>query len=152
MNLKTTFAKRSTAFAVISRIAAAVLVATLWWAPSSARIALAIYCYSGDPPAVYQACLAYNQGIGRQVNNQQQLQNIQSQINNAVSQINAIDTLISNLKAQIAAQQALISQTQATIDDLSRQIRFGEAKLVQLEADTAVRDQLLNQRIRYVDD
>jgi len=152
MNLKTTFAKRSGAFAVISRIAAAVLVATLWLAPSSARIALAIYCYSGDPPAVYQACLAYNQGIGQQVNNQQQLQNIQSQINNAVSQINAIDTLISNLKAQIAAQQALISQTQATIDDLSRQIRFGEANLVQLEADTAVRDQLLNQRIRYVDD
>jgi len=152
MNLKITFAKRSGALPVISRIAAAVLLATLLWAPSSARNASAIYCYSGDPPAVYQACLNYNQGIGQQVNNQQQLQNIQSQINNAVAQMNAIDTLISNLKAQIAAQQALIAQTQATIDDLSRQIRFGEANLVQLEADTAVRDQLLNQRLRYVDD
>jgi len=122
------------------------------WAPSSARLASAIYCYAGDPPAVYQACVAYNQGIGQQVNNQQQLQSIQAQINNVVGQMNAIDSLIANLKTQIAAQQALIAQTQAAIDGLSRQIRFGDANLVRLEADVAVRDQLLSQRIRYVDD
>jgi murein DD-endopeptidase MepM/ murein hydrolase activator NlpD len=111
----------------------------------------AIYCYPGDPPAVYQACLAYNGGIGQQVNNQNQLQNIQANINNVLTQINAIDTLISNLKNQIAAQQALIAQTQAAIDDLNRQIRFGEANLTRLVASTSVRDELLNQRLRYID-
>jgi murein DD-endopeptidase MepM/ murein hydrolase activator NlpD len=111
----------------------------------------AIYCYSGDPPAVYQACLAYNGGIGQQVNNQNQLQNIQANINNALTQINAIDTLIANLKTQIAAQQALIAQTQAAIDDLNMKIRFGEANLTRLVASTSVRDELLNQRLRYID-
>src|ERR1700682_4050500 len=111
----------------------------------------AIYCYPGDPPAVYQACVAYNGGIGQQVNNQNQLQNIQSKINSVLLQINAIDTLINNLKNQIAAQQALIAQTQVAIDDLNRQIRFGEADLTRLGAHNSVRDELLNQRLRYID-
>jgi murein DD-endopeptidase MepM/ murein hydrolase activator NlpD len=133
------------------RIFAAVAIATLSWVPLSIQPVSAIYCYSGDPPAVYQACLAYNNGIGQQVNNQNQLQNIQSKINDAVAQINAIDTLIANLKNQIAAQQALIAQTQSAIDDLNRQIRFGEADLTRLVANTSVRDELLNQRLRYID-
>jgi murein DD-endopeptidase MepM/ murein hydrolase activator NlpD len=130
---------------------AAVAIATLSWMPQSVQTVSAIYCYPGDPPAVYQSCLAYNSGIGQQVNNQNQLQNIQSHINNVVLQINAIDTLISNLKNQIAAQRALIAQTQATIDDLNKQIRFGEADLTRLTAHTSVRDELLNQRLRYID-
>src|SRR5487761_503645 len=133
------------------RFFAALAIATLSWVPLSVQPVSAIYCYSGDPPAVYQACLAYNGGIGQQVNNQNQLQSIQSHINNAVYQINAIDTLISNLKHQIAAQQALITQTQSAIDDLNRQIRFGEADLTRLVANTSVRDELLNQRLRYID-
>jgi murein DD-endopeptidase MepM/ murein hydrolase activator NlpD len=133
------------------RIFAALAIATLSWVPLSAQPVSAIYCYSGDPPAVYQACLAYNNGIGQQVNNQNQLQNIQSKINSAIYQINAIDTLINNLKNQIAAQQALIAQTQTAIDDLNRQIRFGEANLTRLVANTSVRDELLNQRLRYID-
>ncbi len=133
------------------RFLAALAIATLSWIPLSVQPVSAIYCYSGDPPAVYQACLAYNGGIGQQVNNQNQLQNIQSNINNALTQINAIDTLINNLKQQIAAQEALIAQTQAAIDDLNRQIRFGEANLTRLVASTSVRDQLLNERLRYID-
>ena len=133
------------------RFLAALAIATLSWIPLSVHPVAAIYCYSGDPPAVYQACLAYNGGIGQQVNNQNQLQNIQSNINNALTQINAIDTLINNLKQQIAAQEALIAQTQAAIDDLNRQIRFGEANLTRLVASTSVRDQLLNERLRYID-
>jgi murein DD-endopeptidase MepM/ murein hydrolase activator NlpD len=133
------------------RFLAALAIATLSWIPLSVQPVSAIYCYPGDPPAVYQACLAYNGGIGQQVNNQNQLQNIQSKINSALTQINAIDTLISNLKSQIAAQQALIAQTQAAIDDLNRQIRFGEANLTRLVASTSVRDELLNQRLRYID-
>ena len=133
------------------RFLAALAIATLSWIPLSVQPVSAIYCYSGDPPAVYQACLAYNGGIGQQVNNQNQLQNIQANINNALTQINAIDTLINNLKNQIAAQQALIAQTQAAIDDLNRQIRFGEANLTRLVASTSVRDELLNQRLRYID-
>src|ERR1700686_3042253 len=133
------------------RFLAALAIATLSWIPLSVQPVSAIYCYSGDPPAVYQACLAYNNGIGQQVNNQNQLQNIQSKINSAIYQINAIDTLINNLKNQIAAQQALIAQTQTAIDDLNRQIRFGEANLTRLVANTSVRDELLNQRLRYID-
>lgn len=151
MDLEPEFAKRAGSLRLISRIAAAILLASLVWAPTGTRSASAIYCYAGDPPAVYQACIAYNQGIGQQVNNQQQLQNIQSQINNAVAQINAIDTFIANLNKQIAAQQVLIAQTQATIDDLSREIRFGEADLTRLRANMSVRDELLNQRLRYID-
>jgi murein DD-endopeptidase MepM/ murein hydrolase activator NlpD len=133
------------------RIFAALAIATLSWIPMSVQPVSALYCYPGDPPAVYQACLAYSGGIGQQVNNQNQLQNIQSKINGVLGQINAIDTLISNLKNQIAAQQALIAQTQSAIDDLNRQIRFGEANLTRLVANTSVRDELLNQRLRYID-
>jgi len=133
------------------RIFAAVAIATLSWVPLSVQPVSALYCYPGDPPAVYQACLAYSGGIGQQVNNQNQLQNIQGKINGVLGQINAIDTLIGNLKNQIAAQQALIAQTQAAIDDLNRQIRFGEANLTRLVANTSVRDELLNQRLRYID-
>ena len=133
------------------RLIAALALASLAAIPLSVQPVAAIYCYPGDPPAVYQACLAYNGGIGQQVNNQNQLQNIQANINNVLTQINAIDTLIGNLKSQIAAQQALIAQTQAAIDDLNRQIRFGEANLARLVASTSVRDELLSQRLRYID-
>ena len=134
-----------------TRVAAAIAIAGLVAIPLSVQPVAAIYCYPGDPPAVYQACVAYNGGIGQQVNNQNALQNIQAKINSALYQINAIDTLINNLKSQIAAQQALIAQTQAAIDDLNRQIRFGEADLTRLVANTSVRDELLNQRLRYID-
>jgi murein DD-endopeptidase MepM/ murein hydrolase activator NlpD len=134
-----------------SRFVAALAIAALGAIPLSVQPVAAIYCYPGDPPAVYQACVAYNGGIGQQVNNQNQLQNIQAKINSVLLQINAIDTLINNLKNQIAAQQALIAQTQAAIDDLNRQIRFGEADLTRLVANTSVRDELLNQRLRYID-
>ncbi len=129
----------------------ATLAAAAGWLPSSVQNTSAIYCYPGDPPAVYQACLAYNNGIGQQVNNQNQLDNIQSQINNTVAQINAIDALIASLKNQIAAQRTLIAQTQAAIDDLNRKIRFGEASVIRLEASVTVRQETLNQRIRYID-
>lgn len=134
-----------------ARLAVAALLATLFWIPQSTQTVSALYCYSGDPPAVYQACLAYNNGLGQQANNQSQLRNIQGQINNAVAQMNAIDSLIANLNSQIAAQRSLIAQTQATIDDLNRKIRFGEVALTTLKANVAVRDQLLNQRLRYID-
>ena len=133
------------------RLLFAAILATTAWAPQSVQIASAIYCYPGDPPAVYQACVNYNSGIGQQVNNQNQLNNIQSQINNTISQINAIDVMIASLRNQIAAQKALIAQTQAAIDELSRQIRFGEASLIRQKAHVSVREQLLNQRLRYVD-
>jgi len=92
-----------------ARLFAALTIVTLSWIPLSVQPATALYCYPGDPPAVYQACLAYSGGIGQQVNNQNQLQNIQSKINGVLGQINAIDTLIGNLKNQVAAQQALIA-------------------------------------------
>ena len=126
-------------------------MATMAWIPLSAHTVSAIYCYPGDPPAVYQACLAYNAGIGQQVNNQNQLNSIQSQINDTIAQINALDTLIANLKKQIDAQRALIAQTQAAIDDLNRQMRFGEASIIRLEASTSVRQETLNERIRFID-
>jgi murein DD-endopeptidase MepM/ murein hydrolase activator NlpD len=133
------------------RFSLAALIAALAWAPQSAQNVSAVYCYPGDPPAVYQACLAYNAGIGQQVNNQNQLSSIQRQISDTVAQINAIDAMIANLNRQIAAQKALIKQTQDAIDELSRQIRFGEASMIRLQARVAIRDQLLNQRLRYVD-
>ena len=134
-----------------ARLLLAAALATMTWLPSTAQDVHAIYCYRGDPPDVYQACLAYNAGIGQQVNNENQLINIQSQINDAVAQINAIDALIASLKNQIAAQQALIEQTQKAINDLSAKIRFGEAGLIELKAHVAVRQQILDQRLRYVD-
>jgi murein DD-endopeptidase MepM/ murein hydrolase activator NlpD len=134
-----------------ARVLLASALATLAWIPVSVHTVSAIYCYPGDPPAVYQACLAYNAGIGQQVNNQNQLNSIQSQINDTVAQINAIDALIASLKHQIDAQRALIAQTQAAIDDLNRQIRFGEASIIRLEASTSVRQETLNERIRFID-
>jgi murein DD-endopeptidase MepM/ murein hydrolase activator NlpD len=133
------------------RILFAALAMTVIWLPQTAQNAAAIYCYPGDPPDVYQACLAYNAGIGQQVHNQRTLKSIQSQIKNTVQQINAIDDMIASLQSQITAQKALIAKTQAAIDALNRKIRFGQAALVPLEAHVTVRDQLLNERLRYID-
>jgi murein DD-endopeptidase MepM/ murein hydrolase activator NlpD len=133
------------------RIAAAAVAAAMAWLPMSTRIATAIYCYPGDPPEVYQACLAYNAGISQQVSNQQQLQNILNKMNDVQAQINATYALIKSLNDQIDAQNALIAQTKAKILSLDRQIRFTEAEVTRLQADVAVRDQLLSQRMRYVD-
>jgi murein DD-endopeptidase MepM/ murein hydrolase activator NlpD len=134
-----------------ARLAAAAVLATMAWAPLSNHVATSIYCYPGDPPDVYQACLAYNAGINQQVSNQQQLQNIQNQIQDVQAQINALYQLIKQLNAQIDAQNALIAQTKARIAEIDRQIRFKVADLTELQADVAVRDQLLDQRMRYVD-
>ena len=134
-----------------ARLLLAATLATMAWVPMSVQTVSAIYCYPGDPPAVYNACVAYNTGIGQQVNNQNQLQSIQSQINDAIAQINALDALIASLKNQITAQQALIEQTQKAIDELSAKIRFGESALIRLKAVVSVREQLLNQRLRYID-
>ena len=79
------------------RFAAAVVIASLLWIPSITQTATAIYCYSGDPPAVYQACLAYNQGIGTQVANQQQLKVIRYQIKNVQAQVDALYGLIKTI-------------------------------------------------------
>src|SRR4029077_15063470 len=65
---------------------------------------------------------------------------------------NAIIVIIKNLDAQIAAQKALIAKTQAAIAELDRKIRFTEASLTRLHAEMSVRAELLNQRLRYVDD
>ena len=134
------------------RLSVAIMAALLAWAPLSTHTASAIFCYPGDPPAVYQACLAYNQGIGQQVNNEQQLQNIRAKIADLQGQINATYALIASINNQIAAQKALIAQTQAAIDELDRRIRFTEASLTRLHAGISLRDELLNQRLRYVDD
>src|ERR1700704_5982207 len=133
------------------RFYAAVVIACLLWIPSLTQTASAIYCYKGDPPAVYAACLAYNQGIGAQVANQRQLQNIQHQIKNVQAQMDALYGLIKTLNDQMAAQQKLITQTKASIFDLDRRIRLSEADLTILKAHLSERDQLLNQRLRYVD-
>ena len=133
------------------RRVAAVIIAIVMWIPLSMRTSVAIYCYPGDPPDLYAACLAYNNGIGQQVNNQQTLLDIQGRINDTQAQINAIYALISSLNAQIAAQQGMIAKTQTAIDDLDRKIRFTEASLTRLHAQMSVRDELLNQRLRYVD-
>jgi murein DD-endopeptidase MepM/ murein hydrolase activator NlpD len=134
-----------------ARLLVATLMATAAWFPATTQQTQAIYCYPGDPPDVYQACLAYNQGIGQQVTNQRQLQSIQRQIKDTVSAINQIDSLIGSLKRQIQAQEDLIARTQAAIDDLNRKIRFGQAALIELNAHVTVRDQILEQRLRYID-
>jgi murein DD-endopeptidase MepM/ murein hydrolase activator NlpD len=126
-------------------------IATLGWAPQPVQTVSALYCYPGDPPAVYKACVEYSQGIGQQVNNQNQLQSIQNRINDAVNQIMAISQMIDSLNNQIAAQKALIAQTQTQIDNVNREIRFGDAAVTRLVAHISVRDELLNQRLRFID-
>ena len=134
-----------------SRFAAAIVVASLLVIPNAVQTATAIYCYKGDPPAVYQACLAYNKGIGAQVANQKALQAIHTQIKNVQAQMDALFLLIKRLNDQIAAQQALMTRTQAGINELDRQVRLASADLTFLAAHLSERDQLLNQRLRYVD-
>jgi len=133
------------------RISAAALLAAIAWAPLAVQTAEAIYCYPGNPPEVYQACLAYNAGIGQQVTNQRELNRIKGQIKNKEDQINALNAFINSLNSQIAAQQALIAKTQGKINDLDVQIRFTTANLTRLQASLSVRDALLDQRLRYVD-
>ena len=134
-----------------ARLIAAAVIAGFTWVPTSQQDATAIYCYPGDPPAVYQACLAYNQGINKQVSNQQQLQQIQNQIRDVQAQINSLYAFVQGLNNQIAAQNALIAQTRSQIAILDRTIRFKVGDVTRLQTDVAVRDQLLDQRMRYVD-
>jgi murein DD-endopeptidase MepM/ murein hydrolase activator NlpD len=126
-------------------------IALLLSVPNAIRNASALYCFPGDPPAVYQACLAYNNGIGQQVSNEQQLLNIQASISNVEEAMNQLSAYMNYLGNQISGQKALIAQTQASIDDLNRRIRLGEADLTLLRSHLAVREQLLNQRLRYID-
>ena len=130
------------------RLVAAIVIASLLTIPSAVQTASAIYCYRGDPPAVYKACLAYNRGIGAQVANQKQLQAIRNQIHNSQAQIDALYSLINTLTHQIAGQQALVAKTQAGINSLDRQIRLASADLTFLLAYLSERDQLLNSRLR----
>jgi len=134
------------------RLIAAVIAATVIWIPLSLHTAVAIYCYPGDPPDVYAACVAYNQGIGQQVTSEQQMVDVLHKISTAEGQINALIGIINSLNAQIAAQKDLIAKTQAAIDELDRKIRFTEASLTRLHAQISVRGEVLNQRLRYVDD
>jgi murein DD-endopeptidase MepM/ murein hydrolase activator NlpD len=129
-----------------------VVTASVVWIPGSLQTAHAIYCYPGDPPDVYQACLAYNAGIGQQVNSEEQMVAMLHKITSAEGKINAIIGVIKSLDAQIEAQQALIDKTQAAIDVLDRKIRYTEASVLRLHAQMSVRGALLNQRLRYVDD
>jgi len=134
------------------RTVAALITAAVVWIPMSLQTAQAIYCYPGDPPDVYQACLNYNAGIGQQVNSEEQMVAVLKKISTAEGQINAIIGIINSLDAQIKAQQALIDKTQLAIDDLDRKIRYTEASLLRLHAQMSVRAALLDQRLRYVDD
>ncbi|HSS94695.1 MAG TPA: peptidoglycan DD-metalloendopeptidase family protein [Candidatus Dormibacteraeota bacterium] len=136
----------------MKRILTAVVIASVLWIPLSMKSSVAIYCYPGDPPAVYQACVAYNQGIGAQVTSETQMVAVLHNISSAEGQINALIGIIKGLEAQIKAQQDLINKTQLAIDDLDRQIRFTQASVTRLHATISVRDALLNQRLRYVDD
>jgi murein DD-endopeptidase MepM/ murein hydrolase activator NlpD len=136
----------------MKRVVAAVITATVLWIPMSMQTTQAIYCYPGDPPDVYQACLNYNAGIGQQVNSEQQMVAVLHGIADAEGKINAIIGIINSLNAQIKAQQDLIDKTQLAIDDLDRKIRFTEASLLRLHAQMSVRAALLNQRLRYMDD
>src|SRR4051794_34457782 len=117
-----------------ARLLVAAVLATLTWFPMSTQVTTAIFCYPGDPPDVYQACLKYNQGINQQVSNQQQLQNITRQIRDVQTQINALYQLIASLNNQITQQNQLIAQTKAKIEDLNRQIRFKTGDLNRLQA------------------
>jgi murein DD-endopeptidase MepM/ murein hydrolase activator NlpD len=65
--------------------------------------------------------------------------------------MDALFSLIKSLNDQIAAQQTLIAKTQAGINSLDRQIRLGGADLTFLKANLSERNQLLNERLRYVD-
>jgi murein DD-endopeptidase MepM/ murein hydrolase activator NlpD len=134
------------------RVVAAIVLAAVLWIPLSVHTAVAIYCYPGDPPDVYAACVAYNQGIGQQVTSEQQMVDLLHKISTAEGQINALIGIINSLNAQIAAQKDLIAKTQAAIDELDRKIRFTEASLTRLHAQISVRGEVLNQRLRYVDD
>jgi murein DD-endopeptidase MepM/ murein hydrolase activator NlpD len=134
-----------------TRVFAALAIATLMWVPQPVQTVSALYCYPGDPPAVYKACIEYGQGIGQQVNNETKLQNILDRYNDGLNRMFAISQMIDSLNNQIAAQQALIAQTQLTIDGINREIRFGDAAVTRLVAHTSVRDELLNQRLRFID-
>jgi len=83
--------------------------------PTVTQTATAIYCYSGDPPAVYQACLAYNQGIGQQVANQRALQNIRSQIKDKQQQIEAVWEPGDDITMAIGQGNLLVSPLQQAV-------------------------------------
>jgi murein DD-endopeptidase MepM/ murein hydrolase activator NlpD len=135
----------------LARLAVAIVLVSLVWVPTATQTVSAISCYKGDPKPVYRACVAYNEGIGAQVSNQRQLLNIRSQITNAQDQIDSLVTLIKTLNSKIAAQQALVAQSQASINSLDRKVRLANADLIFLQANLSEREQLLNERLRYID-
>ncbi len=83
---------------------------------------------------------------------QRQLQQIDAARLDAQSRAGALADLVSRLQAQVAAQQAAIAATRAAIADLDRQIRFTQADLTRSQAHLTVRQVLLQQRVRSLDE
>jgi murein DD-endopeptidase MepM/ murein hydrolase activator NlpD len=79
---------------------------------------------------------------------QSQLDHIKSQISDLEAQDRYLSQLLQQIQGQLDQQTRLVQQTQAQVDDTSRQIRFTEADVFRQQANLAIRNQLLDQRVR----
>lgn len=77
-----------------------------------------------------------------------QLDQILQGAQDAQTKASSIATLVQQLQGQVAAQQAAVASTQTRVNDLDRQIRFTQSDVMRRQAHLAVREQLLDQRVR----
>ena len=117
--------------------------------------ALLLLALHGAPPARALSCEEWDdichsllQAQGAQTANKNQLLDIQNRIADSQQKMAALGALIRRLDGDIAAQQAAIDRTQRDIDVLDRRVRETEADISTREAHVAVREQLLQQRVR----
>jgi murein DD-endopeptidase MepM/ murein hydrolase activator NlpD len=130
------------------------------WAASRATAAFSILLVCLFVPAqgvaVHAACDPRAADICKQVDQTtQQAGGVRARLEHIKNQISDLETrdlylaqLIQQIRGQISSQQKAIQETQSRIGETERQIRFNQADITRREAHLAVRQQLLDLRVR----
>jgi murein DD-endopeptidase MepM/ murein hydrolase activator NlpD len=110
------------------------------------RPAAALSCQSSDT-----TCKRLQQAQQSQQSVQNQLAQIQQSMTDVQQKSTATVQLVQSLNTQIDQQKKVIASTQKKLDDTNRQIRYTVADISRRQAQLAVRQQLLDQRVRAMD-
>src|SRR5437588_2051556 len=102
-------------------------------------------------PAGDSVCQQLQDARQTQADTDRHLQEIQGSIADVQQRANATMVYIRQLDAQVEQQRAAVAQTQAQLDETDRRIRLTEAEIERRGAHLTVREQLLAQRVRVMD-
>jgi murein DD-endopeptidase MepM/ murein hydrolase activator NlpD len=125
----------------------AMMTVMLTWGLLMAPLAVPARAANCDPRA-QDLCQQMDQTKQRADDTQARLDQIKSQIQDLEAKDQHLAQLVRELQGKVDAQKKAVAETQAKVDDTSRKIRYTQADITRREAHLAVRQQLLDQRVR----